>query len=238
MSGFLNSLLFGIYPYIALVVLILGSIIRYDREPYTWRSGSSQLLRRKQLIWGSVLFHIGVLFIFAGHLVGLLTPIVIFDTLGISHSAKQTLAVVAGGIAGLMAIVGATLLVHRRLFDPRVRASSSTTDTLIIILLWVQLFLGLSTIPISLAHLDGYEMVKFMSWAQGIFTFNPEAASYVADVALVFKLHLFLGLTIFLLFPFTRLVHMLSAPVRYLWRPGYQVVRQRNGSSVNRAPAE
>ena len=238
MSGFLNSLLFGIYPYIALAVLILGSIIRYDREPYTWRSGSSQLLRRKQLIWGSVLFHLGVLFIFAGHLVGLLTPIVIFDTLGISHSAKQTLAVVAGGIAGVMAIIGATLLVHRRLFDPRVRASSSTTDTLIIILLWVQLFLGLSTIPTSLAHLDGYEMVKFMSWAQGIFTFNPDAASYVADAALVFKLHLFLGLTIFLLFPFTRLVHMLSAPVRYLWRPGYQVVRQRNGGSVNRVPAE
>ena len=239
MSGFLNSLLFGIYPYIALVVLILGSIIRYDRDPYTWRSGSSQLLRRKQLMWGSVLFHLGVLFIFAGHLVGLLTPIVIFDTLGISHSAKQTLAVVAGGIAGTMAIVGATLLVHRRMFDPRVRASSSTTDTLIIILLWVQLFLGLSTIPTSLAHLDGYEMVKFMSWAQGIFTFNPEAASYVADAALVFKLHLFLGLTIFLLFPFTRLVHMLSAPVRYLWRPGYQVVRQRNRSAAtNRIPAE
>lgn len=239
MSGFLNSLLFGIYPYIALAVLILGSIIRYDREPYTWRSGSSQLLRRKQLIWGSVLFHLGVLFIFAGHLVGLLTPIAIFDTLGISHSAKQMLAVVAGGIAGAMAIVGATLLVHRRLFDPRVRASSSTTDTLIIILLWVQLFFGLSTIPTSLAHLDGHEMVKFMSWAQGIFTFNPDAASYVADAALVFKLHLFLGLTIFLLFPFTRLVHMLSAPVRYLWRPGYQVVRQRNRSaSVNRIPAE
>lgn len=239
MSGFLNSLLFGIYPYIALVVLILGSIIRYDREPYTWRSGSSQLLRRRQLMWGSVLFHLGVLFIFAGHLVGLLTPIAVFDALGISHSAKQLLAVVAGGIAGTMAIVGATLLVHRRLFDPRVRASSSTTDTLIIILLWMQLFLGLSTIPTSLAHLDGYEMVKFMSWAQGIFTFNPQAASYIADAALVFKLHLFLGLTIFLLFPFTRLVHMLSAPVRYLWRPGYQVVRQRNRSaSVNRIPAE
>ncbi len=239
MSGFLNSLLFGIYPYIALVVLILGSVIRYDREPYTWRSGSSQLLRRRQLIWGSVLFHLGVLFIFAGHLVGLLTPIVIFDTLGISHSAKQLLAVVAGGIAGTMAIIGATLLVHRRLFDPRVRASSSTTDTLIIILLWMQLFLGLSTIPTSLAHLDGHEMVKFMSWAQGIFTFNPQAASYITDAALVFKLHLFLGLTIFLLFPFTRLVHMLSAPVRYLWRPGYQVVRQRNRSaSVNRIPAE
>jgi len=228
MSGYLNTLLFGIYPYIALVVLILGTVVRYDREPYSWRSGSSQLLRRKQLYWGSILFHVGVIIIFFGHLVGLLTPIQIFDALGISHTAKQVLAIVVGGVAGIMAIVGATLLVHRRLFDARVRAASSSSDTLIIILLWLQLLLGLATIPISLQHLDGHEMVKFMSWAQGIFTFNFAAASYVADASLIFKAHLFLGLTILLLFPFTRLVHMLSAPLQYLWRPGYQVVRERN----------
>ncbi|MCR9135246.1 MAG: respiratory nitrate reductase subunit gamma [Alphaproteobacteria bacterium] len=228
MSGYLNTLLFGIYPYIALVVLILGTILRYEREPYTWRSGSSQLLRRKQLYWGSILFHVGVLVIFFGHLIGLLTPIQIFDVLGISHTAKQVLAIVLGGVAGVMAIVGATLLVHRRLFDARVRAASSSSDTLIIILLWLQLLLGLATIPISLQHLDGHEMVKFMSWAQGIFTFNFAASSYVADASLIFKAHLLLGLTILLLFPFTRLVHMLSAPLQYLWRPGYQVVRERN----------
>lgn len=239
MLSYLNTLLYGIYPYIALVVLVVGSIIRYDREPYSWRSGSSQLLRRKQLMWGSVLFHLGVLFIFAGHFVGLLTPIWIWDALGVSHQAKQTLAVVAGGIAGIMGIVGATLLVHRRLFDPRVRAQSSSTDTLIIVLLWVQLFLGLSTIPVSIAHIDGHEMLKFMSWAQGIFTFDLSASSYVADAPIIFKLHLFLGLTILFLFPFTRLVHMLSVPVRYIWRPGYQVVRQKgDGSKSNQAPAE
>lgn len=239
MSGYLNTLLFGIYPYIALAVLILGTVVRYDREPYTWRSGSSQLLRRKQLVVGSVLFHVGVLVIFVGHLVGLLTPIAIFDAVGISHGAKQLLAIVAGGVAGIMAIAGATLLVHRRLYDARVRAASSTSDTLIIILLWIQLLLGLATIPVSLQHLDGHEMVKFMSWAQGIFTFNPEASGYVADASIVFKLHLVLGLTILLLFPFTRLVHMLSAPVRYLWRPGYQVVRARKPrSSAMRTPAE
>jgi nitrate reductase gamma subunit len=239
MVNYLNTLLYGIYPYIALVVLVVGSIIRYDREPYSWRSGSSQLLRRRQLMWGSVLFHLGVLFIFAGHFVGLLTPIWVWDALGVSHQAKQTLAVVAGGIAGIMGIVGATLLVHRRLFDPRVRAQSSSTDTLIIVLLWVQLFLGLSTIPVSIAHIDGHEMLKFMSWAQGIFTFDLSASSYVADAPIIFKLHLFLGLTILFLFPFTRLVHMLSVPVRYVWRPGYQVVRQKgDGSKVNRAPAE
>lgn len=228
MSGYINTLLFGIYPYIALVVLILGTAIRYDREQYGWRSGSSQLLRRRQLIWGSVLFHVGVLVIFFGHLVGLLTPIAIFDALGISHGAKQLLAIVAGGVAGVMAIIGASLLVHRRLFDARVRANSSTTDTLIIILLWIQLALGLMTIPISMQHLDGEEMVKFMSWAQGIFTFNFEASSYVSEVSFIFKAHLFLGLTIVLLFPFTRLVHMLSVPLGFFWRPGYQVVRERN----------
>ncbi len=232
MASYLNTFFFGIYPYIALVVLALGSVLRYDREPYTWRSGSSQLLRRRQLVAGSILFHLGVLVIFAGHFVGLLTPISVFEALGISHEAKQLLAVIAGGLAGVSAFAGAALLVHRRLFDPRVRANSRPTDTLIILLLWLQLTLGLLTIPVSLQHLDGTEMVKFMHWAQGIFTFNPQASGYVTDAAIIFKMHLVLGMTILLLFPFTRLVHMLSAPVRYLWRPGYQIVRQRPRAPV------
>lgn len=228
MADYLNTLFFGIYPYIALAVLAVGSILRYEREPYTWRSGSSQLLRRRQLVWGSVLFHIGILVIFFGHLVGLLTPIYLFDMLGISHGAKQILAIAAGGVAGIMALIGATMLLHRRLFDARVRATSAFSDHAILMLLYLQLILGLSTIFVSANHLDGGEMVKFMSWAQGIFTFQSDASSYVADAHWIFKAHLFLGLTIFLVFPFTRLVHMLSAPVRYLWRPGYQVVRSRN----------
>lgn len=231
MDAFINHLLYGVYPYIALAVLAIGSIVRFDREPYSWRSGSSQLLRRKQLIWGSVLFHIGVLFIFFGHLIGLLTPIALFDALGISHGAKQLLAIIAGGIAGAMAIIGATMLIHRRFFDPRVRAASNLSDNMIILILWVQLALGLATIPLSAGHLDGSEMVKFMSWAQGIFTFQSGAADHIRDVHIIFKLHLFLGLTILLLFPFTRLVHMLSAPVRYLWRGGYQIVRSRRSLS-------
>jgi nitrate reductase gamma subunit len=232
MADFVNTVLFGIYPYIALVVLAVGTVIRYDREPYTWRTGSSQLLRRKQLMWGSLLFHVGVLLIFAGHLVGLLTPLAIWEMLGVTHGAKQMIAIVLGGVAGVMGIIGATLLVHRRFFDARIRRNSSFTDSLIILILWAQLALGLLTIRVSMQHLDGEEMVKFMHWAQGIFTFDPKAASYVADADLVFKLHITLGLTIFVLFPFSRLVHMLSAPVRYIWRPGYQVVRTR------RPPAE
>jgi nitrate reductase gamma subunit len=231
MDAFLNHAVFGIYPYIALAVLAIGSVIRFDREPYSWRSGSSQLLRRKQLMIGSVLFHVGVLFIFFGHLIGLLTPIWMFDALGISHGAKQLLAIVAGGVAGVAAIIGASLLIHRRFFDARVRAHSSFADNAIILILWVQLALGLATVPVSAGHLDGGEMVKFMTWAQGIFTFRSDTASHVADAHIIFKMHIFLGLTIFLLFPFTRLVHMLSAPVRYLWRGGYQIVRSRRSLS-------
>ena len=239
MAEYLNTVVFGIYPYIALAVLVLGSVIRYDREPYTWRSGSSQLLRRRQLMWGSVLFHVGVLIVFFGHLVGLLTPIEIFDALGISHGFKQLMAIVVGGIAGAAALIGATLLVHRRLFDARIRATSTFGDNAIILILWLQLLLGLATIPLSMNHLDGMEMVKFMAWAVGIFTFNTDAAAYVADAHPIFKFHLFLGLTIFLIFPFTRLVHMLSVPLRYLWRPGYQVVRTRRSLQSRRnAPAE
>ncbi len=227
----MNTFLFGIYPYIAISVMVLGSIARYERDPFTWKSSSSQLLRRKQLILGSILFHVGVLVIFIGHFVGLLTPIWFFDALGISHSAKQILAIVAGGIAGVLALVGGAILFHRRMTDPRIRQTSAFADIAILAILLVQLLLGLGTIPVSWAHSDGDEMVKFMTWAQMIWTFQPGAAEYVAEAALVFKLHIFLGLTIFLLFPFTRLVHIVSgiaAPFRFLLtRPGYQIVRSR-----------
>lgn len=234
----MNAFLFGIFPYIALGVGIMGTIARYDRDPFTWKTSSSQLLRRRQLMVGSILFHVGVLVVFFGHLIGLLTPIWVFDAIGISHSAKQILAIVAGGIAGAVALVGGGMLFHRRWTDPRIRRTSNAWDIAILALLLIQLVLGLGTIFVSLGHLDGSEMVTFMAWAQGIFTFDAAAASYVADAALVFKLHLVLGLLIIMIFPFTRLVHIASgffAPLRYLFlRPGYQIVRSRR----NTAPAK
>jgi nitrate reductase gamma subunit len=230
----LNFIVFGVYPYIAIAVLVIGSVLRFDREQYTWRTGSSQLLRRKQLMLGSVLFHLGILAIFAGHFVGLLTPIVVWDFFGVSHGFKQMLAIVAGGVAGAACLVGGLLLLHRRVFDPRIRQTSSFGDTAILAILLIQLCLGLATIPLSLGHLDGHEMIKFMSWAQGIFTFNPQSAGFVADVHWIFKAHLTLGLTILLIFPFTRLVHMLSAPVWYLNRRGWQLVRSKRRMPVAR----
>lgn len=218
---------FGWYPYLCLTVFLLGSLLRYDREQYSWKSYSSQLLRRGQLRWGSNLFHVGILVIFAGHAGGLLTPLWVFDTLGISHGFKQGLAILVGGVAGVACFVGIALLAHRRLFDERVRATSSFGDTAILLLLWAQLSLGLLTIPVSLQHMDGHEMVKFMTWAQGIVMLDPSASLQLTDVSPIFKLHVLLGMTLFLVFPFTRLVHIWSAPIWYLGRRGYQVVRAR-----------
>jgi len=225
MRDVINQIVFGWYPYLCLTVFLLGSLLRFDREQYTWRSGSSQLLRRRQLMWGSNLFHVGILAIFAGHVVGLLTPIWVFDGIGISHAVKQWMAILIGGIAGIACLIGIALLSHRRLFDARIRATSSFGDTAVLLLLFAQLLLGLATIPISLGHLDGNEMVKFMNWAQGVLTLRLDSWRLVADAHWLFKLHLFLGMTIFLVFPFTRLVHVWSAPIWYLGRRGYQVVR-------------
>ncbi|HTP95420.1 MAG TPA: respiratory nitrate reductase subunit gamma [Burkholderiales bacterium] len=223
----LHQFLFGIYPYVAMTVFFAGSLLRFDREQYTWKSDSSQLLRASQLRWGSNLFHFGVLFIFFGHLIGLLAPHWSYAWL-ISAGSKQLLAMISGGLAGAFAIVGLTLLIHRRVADPRIRSNTRGWDIAILVLLWLQLALGLSTVPLSARHLDGSMMLQLAEWVQRIATFRPGAAELVAGVPLVFKTHLLLGLTIFLVFPFTRLVHIWSgfAAAAYLLRP-YQIVRTR-----------
>jgi nitrate reductase gamma subunit len=225
--SYANQLLFGIYPYICLAVFFLGSLVRFDREQYTWRSGSSQLLRRRQLRWGSNLFHVGVLFLLFGHAVGMLTPHWAYEAF-LGAGAKQMLAMISGGLAGALAFIGLTLLIHRRLTDPRIRATSSKMDIAVVLLLWVQLALGLGTIPFSAHHLDGSMMLVLAEWAQHIVTFRSGAADLVTNVPWVFKLHMVLGLTLFLIFPFSRLVHIWSGfgALAYLGR-AYQVVRQK-----------
>ncbi|WP_027132538.1 respiratory nitrate reductase subunit gamma [Geminicoccus roseus] len=227
MREFTNYLLFGWYPYLAVIVLVVGSILRFDKGQYSWRSQSSQFLRRRQMILGSNLFHLGILVLLFGHFVGLLTPIGVFDFFGVAHGFKQLTALVVGGIAGIAAFVGCSLLLHRRLFDARVRRSSSIGDIAVLVLLWLQLVLGLATTFWTIDHLDGSEMVLFMGWAQGMLTFDPGSANLIVDAYLVYKLHILLGLTLFLITPFTRLVHIWSAPIWFLFRPGYQIVRSR-----------
>ncbi|MCX7094467.1 MAG: respiratory nitrate reductase subunit gamma [Methylobacter sp.] len=223
---YLNTLLFGYYPYIAISVFFIGSLARYDRDQYTWRTGSSQFLRAKELRLGSNLFHIGILLLFVGHFVGLLTPPAVYHALGLSTSAKQILAVIAGGVFGGVCLKGIIILIRRRLTDARIRATSSRMDIFILLLIGVQLALGLLTLPISLYHYDGANMLLLAEWAQRIVTFQSGAADQVSEIGFIFKLHLFLGQTLFLVFPFSRLVHVWSVPLGYVTRP-YQVVRRR-----------
>lgn len=227
MTPWLDTLLFGIYPYICLSVFFLGSWLRFDRDQYTWKTDSSQLLRTGSLRWGSNLFHIGVLFLFFGHSVGMLTPHFVYEPF-ISAGGKQLVAMVSGGIAGLLGFVGLSLLLHRRLSDARIRATSKTSDIVILLLLWLQLLLGLATIALSAQHLDGSMMVRLAEWAQRLVTFRSGGVELLAGASWVFKAHMFLGMSIFLVFPFTRLVHVWSGfgTLAYVLRP-YQLVRAR-----------
>jgi len=226
LQSYLHNFAFTVYPYICLVVFFMGSLARFDRDQYTWKSDSSQLLRKGTLRWGSNLFHVGILFLFFGHFAGLLTPHWLYEHF-ISAQNKQLIAVYSGGTAGLVCFIGLSLLLYRRLFDPRIRLTSHRTDIVILLILWVQLTIGLITLPFSLGHADGGAMLILSDWAQRIVTFRPNAEA-LAAVDWPFKLHLVLGMTIFLLFPFSRLVHVWSgfATVAFLFRP-HQVVRSR-----------
>ncbi|MDR6871990.1 nitrate reductase gamma subunit [Bosea sp. BE125] len=226
MRDMIFQVLFVWYPYFCLTAFLFGSLIRFDREQYSWKASSSQFLRKRQMRWGSNLFHVGILFLFFGHAAGLLTPKFIY-TLFITVEQKQLIAIVAGGIAGSLCFVGLSLLLHRRLFDPRIRLTSTTMDIAVLAILWVQLCLGLLTLPFSLSHTDGSVMLTLAHWAQGIVTLQPVDGATLQGLAWPYLVHLVLGMTIFLIFPFSRLVHVWSAPVWYLGRRGFQLVRTR-----------
>jgi nitrate reductase gamma subunit len=223
-----HKFVFGIYPYIALAIFLLGSLVRFDREQYTWKSDSSQLLRRGQLRLGNTLFHGGIILLFFGHLVGLLTPKAVYHALGLSAAAKQALAMTAGGIFGALCLAGMLILIHRRLTEPRIRAVTTPMDFLLLFWLLATLILGLITIAVSASHPDGSVMVALSHWAQHIVTLQADAPEFLADVPPVYKTHLFFGMTLFVIFPFSRLVHVWSgfASVGYLAR-AHQLVRSR-----------
>nr|WP_315255027.1 respiratory nitrate reductase subunit gamma [uncultured Duganella sp.] len=226
--NYLNQFLFGIYPYLALAIFFLGSLIRFDREQYTWKSESSQTLNTGMLRLGSPLFHVGILGLFFGHAAGLLTPVWVWDALGVSHTVKQLVAMTAGGVMGSMCLLGLLMLLARRFSNDRVRAQTTFKDKIVLLWILATLLLGLSSIFVSAGHMDGHMMVLLMTWAQHIVTFRGDAASFIEGAPLIFKLHLFMGMSLFVIFPFTRLVHIWSGfgAVTYLAR-AYQLVRSR-----------
>lgn len=224
--NWLQIFTFGIYPYIALAVAIIGIWVRFDLAQYSWKSGSSQMLRSKHMRLASNLFHVGIIVVLLGHLFGMLTPHFLYDRF-ISAGHKQILAVGVGGIAGVFCWIGMVMLIWRRFTDDRISNTSSFSDKLILILLFIQLNLGLISIFTSVQHLDGLTMLNLAGWAQDITILRPiRAAARIEQADLIYQLHMALGITLLMIFPYTRLIHIISAPVWYLGRR-YQIVRQK-----------
>ena len=224
----MNDFLFGTYPYIALSVFFVGSWIRYDREQYTWKADSSQLMSGKDMVLASNLFHIGVIGIFLGHFVGLLMPHGFWEMIALSSLGKQYIAMIGGGILGLICLAGGIMLMKRRLTHPRVRATSRTSDIFVLGLILVTLVFGLLTTIVSAGHAaegDAEVMMTLAAWAKSIVLLSPKP-ELVASVEVVFAIHLFFGMTLFVVFPFTRLVHIWSFPFTYAAR-AYQIVRSK-----------
>lgn len=222
-----HNLIFGVYPYICLAVFFIGSWLRFDREQYTWKTDSTQLLSKANVRLASNLFHIGVLLIFFGHFVGLLTPHFIFAAImpDITH---QYLAITAGTIFGITALLGGVILWFRRFFNPRIALTGRWSDKFVLTWVMLTLILGLLTIPTSIGHAghgDPRVVTSLAEWIQSIVYLYPNPA-FIEGVDVIFKLHLFFGMTVFLIFPFTRLVHIWSAPFSYLTR-AYQLVRTK-----------
>lgn len=223
----LENFLFGVYPYIAGVVFILGSWIRFDREQYTWKTDSSQLLCNSGMRFASNLFHIGIIGIFFGHAIGMLLPHSWWQMI-VTNVQHQYIAIYVGMVFGGMVTIGSALLLLRRISNERVKAVSRFRDNFIIFWLLLVALLGLSTILDSMSHAsngDATIMLTLAEYVKSIAMLSVDP-SLVANVEYSYKLHMLFGMTIFLVFPFTRLVHVWSVPLTYLIRP-YQIVRSK-----------
>ncbi|AOW49174.1 respiratory nitrate reductase subunit gamma [Acetobacter pasteurianus] len=220
--------LFQIYPYLCLSVFVIGCWARFDRSQFSWRAESSEFLERKTLKWASNSFHVGVLGLMMGHAAGLLTPPQLTEMLGLSAHAHQLLAVGAGSVFAVFAAVGGAGLIYRRVFNKRVKATSRPTDLFILLFVYAQLWLGILGLPHSMMHSDGHTMEILGEWCRGVLTFRSGLPNLLTTIPWVYKLHLVTGMTLFLLTPFTRLVHVISAPIWYVFRPGWQIVRQNH----------
>ncbi|MFG6371802.1 MAG: respiratory nitrate reductase subunit gamma [Turicimonas muris] len=228
----LNFVIFQVMPYAILAILLLGSFVRYLISPFSWKSQSSELIDKKDLMWGANLFHIGVIIVFFGHVFGLFTPSAILDMMGMTPAVHQLVAVFVGGTFAVVAVLGIFILFFRRCFNDRVRTASRPSDYLVLILLIAVLLFGCASVIESyLYDHSGATIVLFRSWVHGLLTFDPNAWTYMLQVPEPQKWHIFIGLLVFLVVPFTRLAHIWSGyftPL-FLIRP-HQIMR------INRKP--
>lgn len=224
---FLNQFLWVIFPYLTIVIFIVGHIFRYNTDQHGWSARSSEFLENKALKWGSILFHAGIFMVFGGHLVGLLVPKWVTEKIGLTEELYHASAIYGGGTAGVITLVGITILLFRRTTNKRIRLTSKTTDILIAFLIFAEVGLGVfNTLGYNL-FVGGFDYRENLApWLRGLLIFRPDA-SLMNDVPFVFKLHTLFAFAIFALWPFTRLVHVWSFPIEYLKR-SYIIYRSRN----------
>jgi nitrate reductase gamma subunit len=214
-----------ILPYIALVVFIVGHIWRWRYDQFGWTSRSTQLQERRMLKWGSPLFHYATFAAIAGHVLGILIPKRFTDWLGVPESFYQMLSAVAGSVAGIGVLIGGGVLLLRRAGVPRVRATTSAVDYLALILLGIIVLLGIY-LTLGIQDVSHYEYRNTVGvWFRSLFALHPNVRAIV-DAPVMYKVHAVAAWAIFLVWPFSRLVHAWSYPLWYLWRP-YIVIRSR-----------
>lgn len=221
----LQQFLWVVLPYIILTIFIGGHIYRYQHDQFGWTSKSSELLEKKLLRVGSNLFHFGIIFVFGGHVMGLLIPIGVYEALGITEHTYHNIALIGGIPAGLAATLGILILCYRRLSVKRLVATSSKGDWVSLFFLAIVILSGMSATFFNIEN-NGFDYRTTIGpWLRGILTFRPDA-SLLESVPAWFKVHMLAALGLFAAWPFTRLVHVFSVPLRYLSR-SYVVYRKR-----------
>ncbi|MDE1920812.1 MAG: respiratory nitrate reductase subunit gamma [Candidatus Omnitrophica bacterium] len=211
-------LLWLVLPYIVLTFFIVATLFRFKTDPYGWTSKSSEILEKRLLKWGNPLFHWGLMFVFFGHVAGLLVPIGFYHALGVNDEFYHFNAVVVGGAAGLATLVGLMILCYRRFKLPRVRKTSSIGDFIALVFLVVMVISGIfATASNAAAHAGFDYRMSINPWIRGILLLHPDPELMVS-VPWYFKVHILAAYGLFVAFPFTRLVHVFSLPITYLWR--------------------
>lgn len=229
-----DFLLWVAMPYLCLAIFTVGHVWRYRRDQLTWTARSTQLLERRLLRVGSLLFHFGLLALIGGHVLGVLVPQSWTEAVGVSENAYHWLALAAGLTAGVAFTAGFAVLAYRRLRAPRVRVTTSRSDLVLYPLLAFVILAGMAATVFGSA-LDEHNYRETVSpWFRGIFTFDPEAAR-IADAPAVFKVHALSTFVLFAVWPFTRLVHAWSVPVAFVLRS--PVLYRRRASALSRGVA-
>ncbi len=224
MNDYINNLLFTYLPHIAFAILWFGLFTRLILVNKTIQAESTQLLTDRRIRLGSNLFHLGIIMVFFGHLT-LFIPEALYR-LVMTTETKRIIALSLGSFFGTMAIVGMSILVTRRFFSPRIKYNSNFADYFILILLFAEAGLGLSSVyGTAVSPIEHYAALG--KWAQAVITFQPDAGAMLAAHSIQYKIHIVIGLLIFIIFPYTKLMHMLVYPFAYFFRSGYQIVRRR-----------